>query len=183
MDEAGIIQRVQEGDVDAFGRLMDLHVRRLRAFLALNAPVPHLVDEIAHSAFVFAYQHISEFTRGTSFFAWLKTIAWNLLRAELQRYSREQANQLKYAERRVFEVFPGRTYDQASGEAEHLEACLDRVPPALRELLALRYTFGLSTREIAGRVNHSSAWVRTSLFRLRRQLRECMEKKLAAEKP
>ena len=111
MDEQSLIQQVQEGKLEAFGHLMDLHVRRLRAVVALNAPVPHLVDEIAHEAFVFAYNHIQEFQRGTSFFAWLKSIAWNLLRAEIQRFSREQANQTKYAERRVVEATPFKAVD------------------------------------------------------------------------
>ena len=89
MDEQSLIQKVQEGNLEAFGSLMDIHVRRLRAVIALNAPVPHLIDEIAHETYVFAYNHIQEFQRGTSFFAWLKSIAWNLLRAEIQRFSRE----------------------------------------------------------------------------------------------
>ena len=83
MDEQSLIQQVQEGKFEAFGSLMDVHVRRLRAVIALNAPVPHLIDEIAHETYVFAYNHIHDFRRGTSFFAWLKSIAWNLLRAEM----------------------------------------------------------------------------------------------------
>ena len=54
MDEQSLIQQVQEGRLEAYASLMDLHVRRLRAVIALNAPVPHLVDEIAHETFVFA---------------------------------------------------------------------------------------------------------------------------------
>src|SRR4026207_1725543 len=98
MDEQSLIQKVQEGNLEAFGSLMDLHVRRLRAVIALNAPVPHLIDEIAPESSGVAYNHITAFQRGTSFFAWLKSVAWSLLRAEIQRFSREQANQLKYAE-------------------------------------------------------------------------------------
>lgn len=120
MDEQTLIQHVQEGKLEAFGQLMDLHVRRLRAVIALNAPVPHLVDEIAHETFVFAYNNILQFQRGTSFFAWIKSIAWNLLRAEVQRFSREQANQLKYAEKRVFEVFPQKALETAPRELDGL---------------------------------------------------------------
>ena len=74
MDEQSLIQKVQEGNLEAFGSLMDLHVRRLRAVIALNAPVPHLIDEIAHETYVFAFNHINDFQRGTSFFAWLKSL-------------------------------------------------------------------------------------------------------------
>lgn len=182
MDESSIIQKVQEGDLDAFSSLMDLHLRRLRAFVALNAPVPHLIDEICHEAFVFAYRRVGEFQRGTSFFAWLKSIAWNLLRAEVQRFSREQANQLKYAEKRVFEVVPQKPVEKSDRELDGLDACLEKVPPRMRDLLRMRYTMGLSTNEISERFGQSAAWVRTTLFRLRRQLKSCLEQRLAAEK-
>jgi RNA polymerase sigma-70 factor (ECF subfamily) len=182
MDEQTLIQEVQEGKLEAFGQLMDLHVRRLRAVIALNAPVPHLIDEIAHEAFVFAYNHMQEFQRGTSFFAWLKSIAWNLLRAEIQRFSREQANQTKYADRRVLEATPFRTVEHAAKELDQLETCLEKVPPRLKQLVEMRYRLSFSTQEIADRVDQSAAWVRTTLCRLRRQLKDCVQDKLAVEK-
>jgi RNA polymerase sigma-70 factor (ECF subfamily) len=182
MDEQTLIQQVQEGTLEAFGQLMDLHVRRLRAVVALNAPVPHLVDEIAHETFVFAYNNIQQFQRGTSFFAWIKSIAWNLLRAEVQRFSREQANQLKYAEKRVVEAFPVKDKEKAPRELDGLEKCLERVPPRLKQLIQMRYHLSFSTEEIAERVDQSAAWVRTTLCRLRRQLKDCVQDKMATEK-
>ena len=182
MDEQSLIQQVQEGKLEAFGHLMDIHVRRLRAVVALNAPVPHLVDEIAHEAFVFAYNHIQEFQRGTSFFAWIKSIAWNLLRAEIQRFSREQANQNKYAERRVVESTPFKAVDLSVAELDKLETCLQRIPPRLKQLVEMRYRLSFSTQEIAEKAGQSSAWVRTTLCRLRKQLRDCIHEMLALEK-
>ena len=55
--------------------------------------MPHLIDEIAHETYVFAYNHIQEFQRGTSFFAWLKSIAWNLLQTLAQRLRTAQGEQ------------------------------------------------------------------------------------------
>jgi RNA polymerase sigma-70 factor (ECF subfamily) len=182
MDEQSLIQQVQEGNLEAFGQLMDVHVRRLRAVIALHAPVPHLIDEIAHETYVFAFNHIHDFQRGTSFFAWIKSIAWNLLRAEIQRFSREQANQSKYAERRVVEVAPQKAPEHAVKELDGLEKCLERVPPRLKQLLQMRYHLSFSTEEIADRAGQSSAWVRTTLCRLRKQLKDCVEDRLAAEK-
>ncbi len=182
MDEQSLIQQVQEGNLEAFGALMDVHVRRLRAVIALNAPAPHLIDEIAHETYVFAFNHIQDFKRGTAFFAWLKSIAWNLLRAEVQRFSREQANQVKYAERRLFEVAPLKPLEAAAKEMDGLEKCLEKVPQKLKQLIEMRYRLSFSTQEIAERVDQSSAWVRTTLCRLRRQLRDCVQDKIAVEK-
>jgi RNA polymerase sigma-70 factor (ECF subfamily) len=182
MDEQSLIQKVQEGDLESFGQLMDIHVRRLRAVIALHSPVPHLIDEIAHETYVFAFNHIHEFQRGTSFFAWIKSVAWNLLRAEIQRFSREQANQAKYAERRVVEVAPQKPLERSAKELDGLEKCLERVTPRLRQLLQMRYHLSFSTEEIAERAGQSAAWVRTTLCRLRKQLKDCVEDRLGAEK-
>jgi RNA polymerase sigma-70 factor (ECF subfamily) len=171
---------VQGGDLEAFGRLMDLHVRRLRTFIALRAPVPHLIDEIAHDTFVYAYHNINRFQAGTSFFAWIRAVAENLLRAEVQRYSREQVNQMNYVEYRLLERASSDEMAGAGTDIDHLEECLGQVPPPLRELLDLKYKFAYSAGEIADALSRSLAWVRTTLCRVRKQLRECIQTKAAA---
>ncbi len=189
--EERLVLEVQRGGLEAFGRLMDLHVRRLRTFIALKAPVPHLIDEIAHDTFVFAYHNIDRFQAGTSFFAWIRAVAENLLRAEIQRYSREQANQMNYVEHRlvggaVAEAPAVGSSGSARGESrevDHLEECLHQVPPTLRELLDLKYRFAYSASEIADAMNRSLAWVRTTLCRVRKQLRDCIRTKAAAGRP
>src|SRR5258708_2528770 len=92
-EEADLVRAVQHGDNRALETLLDQHLSHVRAFLALRAPVSNLVDELAQETFVYAYHNIHKFTAGTSFRAWLLSIAWNRLRAEVQRFSREQVHQ------------------------------------------------------------------------------------------
>ena len=56
------------------------------------------------------------------------------------------------------------------------------MPPRLKQLIQMRYHLSFSTDEIAERVDQSAAWVRTTLCRLRRQLRDCVQDKMATEK-
>jgi DNA-directed RNA polymerase specialized sigma24 family protein len=49
--EAELVPRVQDGDLSDFEELSHLHGSRLRAFVAMKLPIPHLIDEIAHEAF------------------------------------------------------------------------------------------------------------------------------------
>ena len=97
--EAALIRAVQAGDAAAFEPLVDTHLDSLRAFIALKLPLAHLVDELAHETFVFAFRNLAGFTAGTSFRAWLRAIAANLIRAELQRYAREQPQNLPELQR------------------------------------------------------------------------------------
>jgi RNA polymerase sigma-70 factor, ECF subfamily len=177
IDDARLILSVQTGDQAAFSELLDLHLTHVRTFLALRSPVAHLVDELAHDTFVFAYRRIGEFKPGTSFRAWLRAIAWNLLRQEIQRAAREQVQHARFAEWQLTDL--ENNFDSAAApEAEHLQECLDQVGQPLRELLALKYREGHTTDEIAARMNRSLAWVRVALFRVRAQLRSCIEANL-----
>jgi RNA polymerase sigma-70 factor (ECF subfamily) len=182
-EDTTLVLKVQAGDSEAFEPLVDRYLMDVRAFLALRAPVSHLVDELAHETFVFAFQHLSEFTAGTSFRHWLRAIAWNLLRAEIQRFSRQQTNQARLAAQWLSETEHGAVESQTSREVEFLEACVRQLPPPMREILTLKYTHESSTGEIARKLQRSLAWVRTVLFRLRQQLKECIEAKLGRNDP
>ncbi|MBN1672655.1 MAG: sigma-70 family RNA polymerase sigma factor [Kiritimatiellae bacterium] len=181
-DETAVVQAVRAGDLDAFESLMAQYAGRLRALIALKAPVAHLIDEIAHEAFVYAYRHIEAFTPGTSFFAWLAAIAHQLLRAQVQRYSRDLAHQLDYREEAVLAVCRERLSEKRVRELDHLEACLGRVPAKLRAVLDMKYKMSFSAEEIASATRRTIAWVRTTLCRVRKELRTCIEARLAAER-
>jgi RNA polymerase sigma factor (sigma-70 family) len=180
-DDAALVEAVQRGDAQAFGLLVDHHLDHLHAFISLRLPVSHLVDEITHETFVFAYHHIHQFTAGTAVRAWLRAIASNKIRAEIERYCREERNRINYAEHRQIEMALAETEAETSREIEALHDCLAKVPPPLRELLTLKYHDEHPTADIAQRLQRSLAWVRTTLCRLRQQLRECIERAVAKE--
>lgn len=176
--EAALIRAVQAGDAAAFEPLVDAHLDPLRAFIALKLPVAHLVDELAHETFVFAFRNLAGFTAGTSFRAWLRAIATNLIRAEVQRFAREQQNQLNYARARELErdLMTGPAADSA--EVEHLRECVESLPPHMKELVELKYAQDQPIEHIAVKLTRTENAVWQALFRLRAQLRECVEGKL-----
>ncbi len=177
--ETALVHRVRAGDARAFEPLLDEHLPHIRAFIALKLPVSHLVDELAHEAFIFAFRKIADFQPGTSLRAWLRAIAWNLVRSELQRYAREQANLSKYELARLAET--ERHNRESDGEEiEALQDCLDRVPDGTRRLLTMKYTEQRSTEEMAGVLGRSLEWIRITLFRVRSELRRCIEGKTHA---
>ena len=180
-DDLALVEAIQRGDIQALGRLVDRHLDHLHAFISLRLPVAHLVDEITHETFVFAYHHIQEFTTGTAVRAWLRAIASNKIRAEIERYCREERNRLHYAEHLQIEIALSENESETSREVEALNQCLEKVPPHQRELITLKYHDEHSTADIARRVQRSLAWVRTTLCRLRQELRECLKRTIAKE--
>ncbi len=175
--EDDLICAVQSGNLAAFEQLIHLHSSRIRAFVSMRLPVSHLIDEIAHEAFVFAYHHLDEFTPGSNFGAWLRAITNNLVRAEVLRYSRSAKNQENYLEHCLVESATGEGLAPESPMVVYLEECLGDLPDGQQELLQRRYKLSESTRDVAEGLGRSEAWVRTTLCRVRRALRTCVEEK------
>lgn len=176
--EESLVLRVQRGELAAFERLLELHSSHLRAFVAMKLPVPHLIDEIAHEAFVFAHRHIHDFRAGTDFGKWLRAIAFNLIRKETLRHQRLSRNREKFLEHHLVQQATRGEFAPDLPLVSALEECLSRLPEQQRRLLERKYTLSESSREIASAFGQSEAWVRTTLCRVRTALRQCMEHKL-----
>ncbi|WP_395735514.1 RNA polymerase sigma factor [Prosthecobacter sp.] len=176
-NDAALAGQVQRGDEAAFRMLMQRHLQPLRRFLALRAPVPDLIDEVAHDAFVFAYQNMADFTEG-SLQPWLRSIAHNLLRDRLKAYARECVKHERYSEQVRWEMALEASDHPVSAESDHLAACLEKLRHHQRTIVDLRYEKQLSSEEIAQRTGRSTLAVRTLLMRVRQQLRKCIESQL-----
>jgi len=88
LDEA--IRSVRDGNAAAFEPIVRRFERPLRAWLAIQAPPGVDVDEIAQRSFIAAFTRIADFEPGTSFSAWLFTIALFQLRTETNAFEESQ---------------------------------------------------------------------------------------------
>ena len=178
--ETELVTRIQAGDLSAYEELLNNHSSRLRAFIAMKLPIPHLIDEIAHETFVFAHRHILDFEAGTDFGKWIRAIAYNLVRKETLRHKRLSNNREKFMEHYLLEQAGKGDMSPESPMVIFLEECLRKLPENQRSLLEHKYKLSESSREIAGAFQQSEAWVRTTLCRVRTALRTCIEQKLSA---
>jgi RNA polymerase sigma-70 factor (ECF subfamily) len=86
-DILNLIQRTLDGDSQALATLYNLHYQKIYtfAYYRLNGNEP-LAEDITEEAFLRAFQAIGSFKwKGTSFSAWLITIARNLI-VDLMRH-------------------------------------------------------------------------------------------------
>ena len=75
-----------------------------------------------------------------------------------------------------FQTAPRR--DDAESRREALERCFERVPERGRRVLSARFVDELSYQQIGERVGMTIEAVRKALFRLKRQVRSCVETSL-----
>ena len=183
LDDA--LRRAQKGDPDAYGTVVAAFQARLRSFIAGYVPRAAWVDDLAQQSFVSAYQSLKSFRVGTDFYAWLRQIAYNHLRAEL-----EKSNRRKRLEADYLEEVGAAEFDQRLGRdnpredaLEALRDCVGRLPETSREILQRHYGDGRPIAEIAGKLGRPAGSVKVTMFKIRVRLKECIQKKRAAAEP
>ncbi len=159
--------------------------RRLRAYVRALGVRAEAVDDLAQDALVIAFEKRADFDRRGDFGAWVRTIARHLIANERRKDSRRKRLLSAYVTDRLLEAESQQRHALASDtESEDLSPalrhCLDKLSDQNRQLLQLRYFENLSPGAIAGETQRSSNAVRQSLFRVRRELLQCLESSMNA---
>lgn len=126
------------------------------------------------------WRKLDEFDSRRPFLPWAYAIARFQVLAHLRDHKRDRL--LLDAE--LVEAMSGKIEQQAN----HLEAirnalrsCIRELTPANRELIESRYHRYLSVGEIATMTTRTEGAVKVALLRIRRQLSECIQKRMAVE--
>jgi len=176
------LQHAQAGDPDAYGVVVAAFQARLRAFIAGYVPQSSWIDEIAQQAFISAYQSLRSFRVGTDFYAWLRQIAYNHLRAELEKTNRRRRLETGYLQE-VTASELSRQLERAERDDDVLDAlrdCVDRLPETSRHIVRRHYRDVAPLAEIAGALGRPTGSLKVTLFKIRERLRECIQRKRAA---
>jgi RNA polymerase sigma-70 factor (ECF subfamily) len=185
--EGEIVERIIEGDVNAFEYLLDRYRSLVFAIVMKHIP-RNQVEEVAHDIFIRAYQSLPTYKHKSDLKYWLSKIAvracydyWRKeYRSRERPFSDLTEDQLKWVERV--------TLDQSnqSGENERsqheaqelLEWAMNQLSAKERILLELIHIEELPVKEVAGLLGWSVANVKVRAFRSRKKLRKALEKLL-----
>jgi len=122
-----------------------------------------------------------QFEPGTNFIAWAFQIARYQVMAHRQKIARDK---LVFDDELLTGIADIFSEDDRFDEREAaLGECIESIAANHRNLLKVRYSDGLSVKEIAARVDKSANAVAKVLHRTRMSLMQCIEKKLSGGKP
>ncbi len=176
------IQRVLEGDIDAFACIVTLYQTRLFHFLGRMGLSQGQCEDVVQDTFIRAMRHLQRFDQGrASFTTWLFTIARNLALNLIEREARRPvaaAVELTALADPAATPVESAEYDELLAQ---LRRCLSALDVVDRTVLALAYDNGFSSREAAAIAQCSQAAYRTRLHRARAKLRQCLEHANAIE--
>jgi RNA polymerase sigma-70 factor (ECF subfamily) len=184
MDEAGLIQDAQRGDLEAFNRLILAYQDRVynQAFRVLGEY--QSADDATQEAFISAYKSIRSF-RGGSFRAWLLRIVTNACYDELRRKKRRPTTPLEPVDDEGDEIEspnwiadPGESPEDNIARAEladALQACLDHLSEDFRVVVVLVDVQGLDYIEASEVIGKPLGTIKSRLARARNRMRECLQ--------
>lgn len=184
MDEAALIQAAQQGDLDAFNRLVLAYQDMLyaQAYRMINEPA--VAEDATQDAFISAYRNLKSY-RGGSFKAWLLRIVTNACYDELRRRKRRPTTPLEPLDQEDEEIEsphwladPGESPEDAAERAELADAlqdCLQGLSPEFRSVVILVDIQGMNYQDASEAVGTALGTVKSRLARARLKLRDCLQ--------
>lgn len=152
----------------------------LRAWLRHLGADRDQLDEALQETAVWCCAHAAEFTPGTSFGAWVRSVA----RFRLLALWRDRGRADDRLDDGLIDAIPQPEWDAAhegvDRRREALGHCLESIPANARRLIELTYRDGHDAATVAGRLKASVNAIYLALSKLRRRLRTCVEQRLGS---
>ncbi len=178
-----IQQRIVDGDLDAYGEVVREYQDMLLGYALRRVKDWTLAEEVVQLTFIRAYQRLAEFRADEDFGVWLCVTCKYLILTELEKQRRDANNLSNYRQQLDLEIASAVTVEESdvqSDELAVLRSCVGKLGREAADLVTLRYFNKRSCKEIAEQKQHTVSWVTTTLNRVRKTLRDCMERALQA---
>jgi RNA polymerase sigma-70 factor, ECF subfamily len=180
-----LVRRIREGDEAAFAEFVATYQDTVRSFTAMWAPSRDEADDIAQEVFLAALRSLHTFDVNKDLKTWLLGIARNLTRNAWRRVSRSQKKGDGAALDEVLEQHALAVFQERSKSAEQrsdaLRECMQSLPQNTKAIFTQYFVDEVSSAELAGVLKTTENTVRATISRIRKGLRECIERRLDLE--
>jgi len=167
---------------DSVGHVQGLFLRNtelIKGFIYALLPSIAECEDVFQEVFLVVTEKAGQFEPGTDFLAWVRAIARNIVRRHL---AARRSHGIALSDGAFESVMA--CADAAESEWHERRAalarCMGDVAPAARRVLELRYVEDLGPGEIARRTKRSVNGVSVALAKVRKFLRECVDRRLRA---
>jgi RNA polymerase sigma-70 factor, ECF subfamily len=162
---ARLMERMQQGDADACGELLDNIGPSLTAFLRRRVADPHELEDVYQEVFMAIFEARRTYEPGRPFEPWLFAIARNIaVDFSRRRWARSHWEEL------VAEP-PEQLADTSNAAAPELDAVLAGLPADQREAFSMLKLDGLSVEAAAARAGVSVGALKVRAHRAYKSLK------------
>jgi len=176
------LRQARQGDLDAFESVIRTTARALRSYLTLFINEPGVIDDLMQECYLHVFEHLADYTPGTSFIAYLKTIGKFRALSHLRSSERKRSAHQRYllAIHQHLATRSGEAIADADDAADdarrlaRLHSCIASLASFARELIRLRYFEAHPIEAIAKSLGRTSSSINVAMFRARRHLAACL---------
>lgn len=172
-----LVIRAREGDLSAYGTLVERHQRAVYAVVSRMISSRDDIDDLVQDVFVLAYKSIGSFRGQSAFNTWLHTIAVNTTIKYLRKIKSRPSVSIDDPEtgiERTLEASEGSRPPAIAEEQERklaIRKAVEQLPEKHRTVVALHYFDDYSCEEISKILNCSVGTVWSRLHYACRKLR------------
>lgn len=168
--ELNLVRISQNGDRDAFASLYEAHLDRIHRYIFFRVSDRELAEDITSVVFLKVWEHLGSFQGGQVPFAkWLYRIAHNTV----IDYYRTRKNVIPLEDVDALKLSHSDNIDEKldlNTCSQELAGALKELTSTQREVLILRFIWGLSISEIAHRLDKRQGAIRALQLRGLRKL-------------
>lgn len=176
-DESQAITQLKCGDIAGLEALVRLHQTKALRVAYLITRDYALAEDIVQSAFIRVYDRIAQFDASRPFAPWFFRVVANDALKAIAKRDRHLPLETEEAAQHIELTSPEIGLDEMMEAAEMSEAVaavLDRLPPAQRTAIVLRYYLNLSDEEMSERLDCAPGTVRWRLSVARQRMRQLL---------
>ena len=176
--DAELIQRILQGDQDAFAPLVNKYQKGVHALAWRKIGDFHIAQEITQDAFLKAYQKLGTLKSYDLFAGWLYVIASNLCldwlrknpppEQSLEITDASEVNQVSYSRY----IAGNQAVEADEARREVVKKLLQKLPESERTVMTLHYLGEMTIKSISGFLGVSPNTVKSRLSRARNRLKK-----------
>ncbi len=178
-NDAQLIQRILQGDQEAFSPLVRKYQQGVHALVWRKIGDFHIAQEITQDAFLQAYRKLGTLKNPTQFSGWLYVIAANLCRSWFRKNRMPVPESLDATETNEVDRVSYSQYVAEKQEAEVDETrrevvkkLLQKLPESERTVMTLHYLGEMTIKSISEFLGVSQNTIKSRLSRARNRLRK-----------
>jgi RNA polymerase sigma-70 factor (ECF subfamily) len=168
------LERTAQGDRLAFERVYAVTSSKLFGIVVRILGRRDLAEEVLQEVYIRVWQRAAEYNPSVGPpITWLVSIARNRALDEAKRKTMRSLDELPEVQQTSNEDDLLADYERKE-ERSRVQTCLDGLEAETSEIVRLVYHYGMTSEEIAGRVNRPVSTVKTWLRRSLAQLKNCL---------
>lgn len=172
-----LVKKILDGDKESFKEIVQAYGPSMRVYLSGRLSDRLAVDDLMQEIFVAIYWNLSTYDGVSDLGVWIRAVTRNKLMSYLRSHY-SQKNSINTKKVMIEEALLNELDNFNPNENEVIEKlheCITVQKDASKDLIKARYFENESVMGIAGRLDTTVSAISSELYRIRKQLKSCVE--------